>query len=100
MENEFPGPEAAQKASRTGNIIPGMSEKMFLVLRLGNEPGRFIVKPRPSLDPPPGPPYGLVPGEQTFRGTEEETRGFLADKGQSSMQIQELIDRAKDNPGI
>jgi hypothetical protein len=77
-----------------------MSENTFLVMRLSNEPGKFIVMPQPSPDPSSGPPFGLVPGEQTFRGTEEETRRFLADKGQSSLQIQMLIDRAKDNPGI
>jgi len=100
VEKELPGPETAQKAGRTGSIIPRMSENTFLVMRLSNEPGKFIVMPQPSPDPSSGPPFGLVPGEQTFRGTEEETRRFLADKGQSSLQIQMLIDRAKDNPGI
>ncbi|MGA2039869.1 MAG: hypothetical protein ABSH42_11370 [Bryobacteraceae bacterium] len=77
-----------------------MSDNTFLVMRLSNEPGKFIVMPQPSPDPPSGPPFGLVPGEQTFRGTEEETRRFLADKRQSSLQIQTLIDRAKGSPEI
>ncbi|MGO9232414.1 MAG: hypothetical protein ACLQKA_24720 [Bryobacteraceae bacterium] len=77
-----------------------MSENAFMVLPLSDEPGIFIVMPQPSPDPPSGPPFGLAPREQTFPGTKEETRVFLADKGQSSLQIQMLIDSAKGEPGI
>jgi len=77
-----------------------MDETTFLVLRLSNEAGKFIVTPWPSSEPPSEPPFGLIPPSQTFRGTEEETRGFLADKGQSALQIETLIDRAKDSPEI
>ena len=77
-----------------------MSDMLFNVLRLSNEPGKFIVTPWPSCDPPSGPPFGLVAPEQTFRGTEEETREFLADKGQSPLQIRMMVDLAKDSPAI
>jgi hypothetical protein len=78
-----------------------MNGNTFLVLRLTHEPGKFIVTPWPSPDPPSGlVPPGLVSPEQTFRGTKEETRQFLADKGQSSLQIQTLIDRAQNSPEI
>jgi hypothetical protein len=78
----------------------GMNENTFLVRRLTNAPGKFIVAPWPSSEPPSGPVPGLVPPEQTFRGTEEETRQFLADKGQSSLQIQTLIHGAQNSPEI
>jgi hypothetical protein len=42
---------------------------------------------------------GVIP-DQTFRGTEEETRQFLGNKGQFSLQIQTPIDRAQDSPEI
>ncbi|HEY3840110.1 MAG TPA: hypothetical protein VGL72_26240 [Bryobacteraceae bacterium] len=77
-----------------------MDENTFAVVRLANEPGNFIVTPWPSFDPPSGPVPGLVSREQTFRGSEEETRQFLAGEGQSSFQIKTLIDRAQDSPEI
>ena len=77
-----------------------MSENTFLVLRLSNEPGKFIVTPWPSSVPPSDPPSGLVSSEQVFRGTEEQTREFLAEKGQLSSQIKTLIKRAKDSPEV
>jgi hypothetical protein len=82
-----------------------MSENTFLVMRArepGREPptGRLIVTPWPSADPPSDPPFGTVPPEQTFRGTEEETRKYLADRGQCSSQIQRLIELANDSPEI
>jgi hypothetical protein len=70
-----------------------MSENTFLVLQ--HEPGGFIVTPWPSSVPPSGPPWGLVSSDQVFRGTEEQTRGFLAEKGQPSSQIKTLIRRAR-----
>jgi hypothetical protein len=84
-------------------IIQRMSESTFLVMRArgpGREPprGRFIVMPWPGSDPLSSPPFGLVPPEQTFRGTEEETRRYLADRGQSSSQIQRLVELANDSP--
>jgi hypothetical protein len=42
----------------------------------------------------------VVPPWQTFRGTEEETRQYLADRGQFSSQIQRLIELANDSPEI
>jgi hypothetical protein len=54
-----------------------MDENTFLVVRLSNQPGKFIVTPWPT-DPPSGPVPGLVSLDQTFRGTGEETRQFLA----------------------
>jgi hypothetical protein len=77
-----------------------MSENTFVVLRLSNEPGKFIVTPWPSPVPPSDPPFGLVSSEQVSRGTEEQTRKFLAEKGQASWQIQTLIERAKHSPEI
>ena len=88
-----------QRCNRQSRIIHGMSENAFSVLRLGNEAGKFIATPWSSSNPP-SVPFGLVSSEQTFRGTEEETRGFLADQGQSSLQIEMLIKRAKDSPAI
>jgi len=59
-----------------------------------------MVTPWPSSDPPSNPPPGVVPPWQTFRGTEEETRQYLADRGQFSSQIQRLIELANDSPEI
>ena len=86
-------------------IIRRMRENTFLVIRIiepGREPprGRFMVTPWPSSDPPSNPPPGVVPPWQTFRGTEEETRQYLADRGQFSSQIQRLIELANDSPEI
>ena len=85
--------------------MPRMGENKFLVVRVrepGREPprGRFMVTPWPSSDPPSNPPFGTVPLEQTFRGTEEETRQYLADRGQCPSHIQRLIELAKDSPEI
>jgi hypothetical protein len=77
-----------------------MSENTFLVLRLSNEPGKFIVTPWPSSVTPSDPPSGLVSSEQVFRGTEEQTREFLAENGQSSSQIKILIKQAKHSPEV
>jgi hypothetical protein len=77
-----------------------MDENTFLVVRLANQPGKFLVTPWPSSNPPSGPVPGLVSSDQTFRGTEEETRQYLSDKGLSASQIQTLIDRAKNSPEI
>ena len=38
--------------------------------------------------------------QQEFRGTEEETREFLAEKGQPSEQIQRLIERGERGPEV
>jgi hypothetical protein len=77
-----------------------MDETTFLVHRLSNEAGKFIVMPGPSSERPLEPPFGIIPPSQTFRGTEEETRGFFADKGQAAWQIEILVDRAKNSPEI
>jgi hypothetical protein len=82
-----------------------MGENTFLVLRLvepGREPerGRFIVMPWPSSERPSQPPWGLIPPEQTFRGTESEIRQYLADKGQPPAEIRRLVESANSAPEI
>jgi hypothetical protein len=64
------------------------------VLRLSNKPGIFIVMPMSSSISL----SGMIPPEQTFRGTEQEIRKVLVAKGQSSSHIQMLIERAKSSP--
>ncbi len=69
---------------------------MFFVLRLSNDPGKFVVLPKHTSDAP----SRFIPSEMEFRGAEQHVRAFLAEKGHFPLQIQEMMDNADNAPEL